>query len=51
MRKVGIATDSHSGIQQDSADKLGVRVLPMPFYVEEECYYEGVSITREQFFE
>ena len=51
MKKVGIATDSHSGIPQDRAEQLGVRVLPMPFYVEEECYYEGVSITREQFFE
>ncbi|MBQ8278966.1 MAG: DegV family protein [Roseburia sp.] len=51
MKKVGVATDSHSGILPDKAVKLGVRVLPMPFYVEEECYYEGVSITREQFFE
>ena len=51
MRKVGIATDSHSGILPDKAVGLGISVLPMPFYVDEECYYEGVSITREQFFE
>ena len=51
MRKVGIATDSHSGILPDKAVRMGVRVLPMPFYVDEECYFEGVSITREQFFE
>lgn len=25
-------------------------VLPMPFYFGEECYYEEVSITREEFF-
>ena len=50
MKKVGIATDSHSGILPDVAETLGISVLPMPFYVEEECYYEGVSITREQFF-
>lgn len=25
--------------------------MPMPFYVEEECYYEEVSITRAEFFE
>jgi len=50
MKKVGVATDSHSGILPDRAEKIGVRVLPMPFYVDEECYYEGVSITREQFF-
>lgn len=50
MKKVGIATDSHSGILPELAGELGVMVLPMPFYVEEECFYEGVSITREQFF-
>ena len=51
MKKVGVATDSHSGILPVRAEQLGVKVLPMPFYVDEECYYEGVSITREQFFE
>lgn len=51
MKKVGIATDSHSGILPERAAKLGISVLPMPFYVDEECYYEGVSITREQFFQ
>ena len=51
MKKVGIATDSHSGITPKRAVELGIRVLPMPFYVEEECYYENVSITREAFFQ
>lgn len=51
MSKIGIATDSHSGISPAMAAKMGVRVLPMPFYVEEECFYEEVSITREEFFE
>lgn len=51
MKSIGIATDSHSGIASEEAKRLGVCVLPMPFYVEEECYYEGVSITREEFFE
>lgn len=51
MKKVGIVTDSHSGILPERAKELGVHVLPMPFYVAEECYYEGVSITREKFFE
>ncbi|MBQ8519518.1 MAG: DegV family protein [Agathobacter sp.] len=51
MSKIGIATDSHSGITPAMAEDMGIRVLPMPFYVEEECYYEEVSITREEFFE
>lgn len=51
MNKVGIATDSHSGISPQMAEKMGIRVLPMPFYVNEECYFEEVSITRAEFFE
>ena len=50
MKKVGVATDSHSGIMPQEAEQLGILVLPMPFYVDEECFYEGVSITREEFF-
>lgn len=51
MRTIGIATDSHSGILQEEAQKLGIMVLPMPFYFGEECYYEEVSLTRNTFFE
>ncbi len=50
MKPVGIATDSHSGITPEEAKRLGIMMLPMPFFVEDECYYEGVSITREEFF-
>ena len=51
MSKIGIATDSHSGITPAMAAEMGVRVLPMPFFVEDECFYEEVSITRAEFFE
>lgn len=51
MRTIGIATDSHSGIFQEKAKELGIKVLPMPFYIGEECYFENISITREEFFE
>lgn len=51
MKPIGVATDSHSGITPEEAQRLGIMVLPMPFYFEEECYYEEVSITREKFFE
>lgn len=50
MNKILIATDSHSGISPRQAKEMGIRVLPMPFYFEEECYYEEVSLTREEFF-
>ncbi len=50
MKPIGIITDSHSSISQSEAEKLGIRVLPMPFYIDGECYYEGINLTREEFF-
>jgi len=51
MKPIGIITDSHSSISQEEAKKLGIWVLPMPFYIDGECYLEGVTLTREEFFE
>lgn len=51
MKSIGIVTDSHSGITKEEAEKLGIMVLPMPFYVDEKCYYEDVTLSREEFFE
>lgn len=50
MNKIGILTDSHSGITQAEAERTGVKVLPMPFYFGETCYYENLDLTREDFF-
>lgn len=51
MKSIGIITDSHSGITQEEAKQLGIWVLPMPFYIDGECYLEGINLTREEFFE
>jgi len=51
MKRVGIVTDSHGGISLKEAEGLGIKVVPMPFYFGDDCYYEGVSISREEFFE
>ena len=51
MKRVGIVTDSHGGISLAEAKQLGVYVVPMPFYFGDDCYYEGVSISRGDFFE
>lgn len=48
---VGVVTDSHSGISQEEAEKLGILVLPMPFYIDGQCYYEDVTLSREEFFQ
>lgn len=49
-KTIGLVTDSHSGIMQEEAERLGIWILPMPFYFDDECYYENVNITREDFF-
>lgn len=51
MKKIGIMTDSHSGISQKEADLLGIKVLPMPFYVDGKTYYEDVDLSKEDFFD
>lgn len=51
MKDICVITDSHSGIGAEEAEKLGVWVLPMPFYINDECYYENVNLTRDKFFE
>ena len=51
MSKVIVVTDSNSGITPDDAKKLGVEVIPMPFYIDEQMYYENIDLTQEQFYE
>ena len=51
MGKVAIVTDSNSGITQDLARDLGVSVIPMPFYINEKLYLEGITLSQEEFYE
>ena len=51
MGKVAIVTDSNSGITQSQAKELGIYVLPMPFMISEETFYEDITLTQEQFYE
>lgn len=51
MNKVAVVSDSNSGIVQEDAKKLGVYILPMPFFINNETYNEGVDLTQEQFYE
>ena len=51
MRKVGIITDSNSGIKPDQAKDMGISVVPMPFIIGEETYYEEISLSRKEFFQ
>ena len=51
MSKVAVVTDSNSGITQAEGKKLGIRVLPMPFYINEELFFEDITLNQEQFYQ
>ena len=51
MGKIAIITDSNSGITQDEGRKLGISVLPMPFYINDVMYLEGITLSQEDFYE
>lgn len=51
MKKIGIITDSHCGVTQAEAERLGIKVLPMPLYIDDVCYYEDITISQNEFFE
>lgn len=50
MGRVAIVTDSNSGITQKEAKELGIRVLPMPFYINGELFFEDITLTQEEFY-
>ena len=51
MSKIAIVTDSNSGITQAQAKEMGVSVLPMPFMIDEETYYEDITLSQPEFYE
>ena len=50
MAKIAIVTDSNSGITQEQAKQLGVHVIPMPFFIDGDLYYEDINLTQEEFY-
>ena len=49
-QKIAIVTDSNSGITQAQAKELGIYVLPMPFMINNETYYEDITLTQDEFY-
>ncbi len=49
--KIAVVTDSNSGITQKRAAEIGVFVLPMPFMIDGETYFEDINLTQEEFYE
>ena len=51
MSKIAIVTDSNSGITQKEGKELGISVNPMPFYINDELYFEDITLTQEEFYQ
>ena len=49
--RVAVVTDSNSGISISEAKELGINVVPMPFLINGEEYFEDVNLTQELFYE
>ncbi len=50
MSKTAIITDSNSGITQAEGKKLGITVIPMPFTIEGNDYFEDINLSQEEFY-
>ncbi|MCI8710277.1 MAG: DegV family protein [Dorea sp.] len=51
MGKIAIMTDSNSGITQRQAKVMGIYVLPMPFFINGDMYFEDITLTQEEFYQ
>lgn len=52
MSNVAILTDSNSGILNSEASSIdNLFVMPMPFYIDGELYYEEIDLSQEEFYE
>ena len=51
MSKIAVITDSNAGFTPQEAKELGISVVPMPFTIGDKTYYEGITLSREQFYE
>lgn len=51
MSRVAIMTDSNSGITQEEGQKKGIYILPMPFLMGEETFFEDINLSQREFYE
>ena len=51
MAKIAVVTDSNSGIVREEAESLGVHLIPMPFFIDDEVFFEGINLSHEQFYD
>lgn len=52
MRKIAVVTDSNAGFTNEEVAALGdLYVIPMPFTIDGEEYFENINLTQQQFYE
>ena len=49
--KVAVMTDSNSGLTQNDGKKLGITIIPMPFMIDGEEFFEDINLTQEMFYD
>lgn len=49
--KIAIVTDTNSGITKKEAEKLGVFLIPMPFIINGNTYYENIDLSIKEFYD
>ena len=48
--KVAIVTDTSSGLTFDEANKLGIKMISLPFIIDDKEYLDK-DVTKEEFYE
>lgn len=48
--RIAVVADTNSGITQEEAKEWGISLIAMPFFINEKVYYEGRTLTQEQFY-
>lgn len=49
MKKTLIMTDANAGFSKEEAQNLHLQIVPMPFMINGEEYYEGINLSVEEF--
>ena len=50
MSKIAVITDSNAHFTPQEEKELGISVVPMPFTIGDKTFYEGVTLSREEFY-
>jgi DegV family protein with EDD domain len=50
MSKIAVVTDSNSGLSMAQAAELGVTIVPTPFMIDGETFFQEISLSREEFY-